>query len=99
MIEPIRAFVICPDQAILDSAIEFLAGKEFEACGVTNKESALLQFGEKPYDLVIISGGIDNPTREIFRKEFSKVNKEFEFVEHFGSVENLLPELIEAFED
>ncbi|MBC7388686.1 MAG: hypothetical protein H7329_05720 [Opitutaceae bacterium] len=99
MIEPIRAFVICPDQEILDSAIKFLIEKEFEADGVTNAESALANFGDKPYDIVIISGGIDNRTREIFRKEFSKVNKDFEFVEHFGSPENLLPELIEAFEE
>ena len=99
MIDPIRAFVICPDLEILDSAIKFLIDKEFEADGVTDTESALANFGVKPYDIVIISGGIDNRTREIFRKEFSKVNKEFEFVEHFGTPENLLPELIEAFEE
>ncbi len=97
--EPILAFVICPHAETLLAVLDFLKGKEFEAVGVTDKESALKSFGERPYDMVIISGGVDNPTREIFRKEFSKVNKEFEFIEHFGSPENLLPELIEAFED
>ena len=99
MIDPIRAFVICPHQETLDAALQFLTEKEFEAFGVLNKEEALAHFGEKPYDMVIISGGIDGRTREELRKEFTKVNKEFEFIEHFGSPENLLPEMIEAFDE
>ena len=97
--EAIKVFVICPDPETLEKAIAFFVEKEFEADGALDKESALAKFPEKPYDIVVISGGIDNVTRDLFRKEFAKTNKEFEFVEHYGNPQNLLPELIESFEE
>lgn len=95
--DPIKIFVVSRDAQVLLQVLDFLKEKGCEADGASENEPALLAFPQKNYDIAILGGGIDNASRDLFKKEFVKTNKEIEFVEHYCHPAEFFEELKDAW--
>ncbi len=59
---------------MLAKITEILKQHGYKAIGKITNQEALLSFQSNTFDAVIIGGGVDKESRELFHKEFPKTN-------------------------
>jgi hypothetical protein len=58
-----------------------LRQNNFDAVGANSNEEALALFQEGNFDVVLIGGGVDTESRDLFRKEFSLQNTQVKILD------------------
>jgi len=97
--EPVKIFVLNLDAEVLAKCLAFLTEQGYEADGESDVKVAFAKFAEKPYEIAVLGGGIDHPSRQKIKSDFPKTSPDVEFVEHFCPPNELLGEIEEAFKD
>jgi DNA-binding NarL/FixJ family response regulator len=76
---------------------EMLIQHGYNAVGKMTNEEAILAYTSDTIDAVVIGGGVDNDSRELFHREFPKMNPKVKIID--AHPQTVLADLKTAFPD
>ncbi|MFM7853889.1 MAG: hypothetical protein ACKO96_18685 [Flammeovirgaceae bacterium] len=89
--QKIIILVIGRHQQIMETVLRLLNNQEgWEAVGALTDDEALEKFTTHNFDLVLIGGGIEEPSEEKLRVAFAKHRPQARVVRHYGGGSGLL---------
>lgn len=97
MAETKKILIIGRHEDMLQRAIKLLRENEYTAIGHTRDEDALMEFQRTPFDGVVIGGGVEFASRQLFEIEFPKMNSRVKVLSAHPNT--LLDELSTAFKN
>lgn len=68
----------------------------YNASGATGNNEALALFRDGNFQLVILGGGVDRESEQLFRKTFEQMKPDIKIIQHFGGGSGLLENEIRA---
>lgn len=93
----IKVLVIGRHAELLTKITGMLKKHGFDAKGKMTNEEALLIFKSEIIDAVIIGGGVDEESRNLFHKEFPEINPKVKIID--AHPQTVLDDLNAAFQD
>lgn len=82
---------------MLAKITDLLKQHNYNAIGKQWNEEAFIAFKTEVFDAVIIGGGVDNESRELFHTEFPKINPSVKIID--AHPQTVLSDLKEVFPD
>ncbi len=68
----------------------------YNASGATSNDEALDMFRDGNFQLVILGGGVDRESEQLFREQFRAMQPGIKIIQHFGGGSGLLENEIRA---
>ncbi len=90
-----KVLVIGRHESMLTKVTDMLKQQGYEAVGKQFNEEAIAAFKAGSFDAVIIGGGVDTESRDLFHTEFSKNNPNVKIID--GHPQTVLRDLQQAF--
>ncbi len=97
----INILVVGRHEEILQTVLRLInKNDDWNAEGCLHDEEAVKLFNERNFDLVLLSGGIDEVCEENLRNCFMKKNPAIKIIQHYGGGSGLLSgEIYEALSE
>jgi hypothetical protein len=92
-----KILVIGRHASMMERVLDMLKQHGYNAMGKQRNEEAIVAFKDNAFEAVIIGGGIDDESRELFHTEFPKLNPSVKIID--GHPLTLLDDLKKAFPD
>lgn len=87
----INILVIGRHRDILETIIRLLKSQSgWNAVGAQTDDEAIRCFAERPYDLVLIGGGVDETAETKLTTEFKNMKASIKIIHHYGGGSGLL---------
>lgn len=90
-----KVLVVGRHTDLLQKVLQLLQHNGYEAFGETTNEGAISSFQTHRMDAVIIGGGVDFPSRDLFHLQFPKLNPDVKIID--AHPQTVLTELKNAF--
>lgn len=92
-----KVLVIGRHEFMLTKVTAMLKQHGYQAIGRQTNEEAIAAFKAETIDAVIIGGGVDDESRNLFHTEFPKINPQVKIID--GHPQTVLADLKAAFPD
>jgi PleD family two-component response regulator len=90
-----KVLVIGRHESMLAKVTDMLKQHNYQAVGRQSNEEAIAAFKSDTFDAVIIGGGVDAESRNLFHAEFPKINPQVKIIN--GHPQTVLSDLQQAF--
>jgi DNA-binding NtrC family response regulator len=91
-----KILVIGRHASMMRRVLDLLQLHGYNAIGKQENEEAIAAFKSEEFQVVIIGGGVDEESRELFHSEFSKINPQVKVIN--GHSQTVLSDLQKTFD-